>query len=249
MIDKGLDSNLERRLASGLAPASGGFHDKMTVEYFGRIRSDIEPLLPRKAINIVDVGCGMGATIGWLKSRYPGARTTGLEGNGELRVHLETTVDQVHIVDLNGALPDCGSPDLILFLDVLEHLIEPARVLSTLTANLSPDATVIISLPNVAHLTVSLPLLMKGRFDYTESGILDRTHLRFFTRESALQMIGSAGLTVEAGLEAGFGGPLSSLFDKLTLGRLRDRISKQYIFAARRLPGPVATPPIRWGTA
>jgi 2-polyprenyl-3-methyl-5-hydroxy-6-metoxy-1,4-benzoquinol methylase len=62
-------------------------------------------------------------------------------------------------------IPDLGSPDLILCLDVLEHLVAPAEVLAGLTARLNRGGTVMVSLPNVAHLSVSLPLLLSGRFD------------------------------------------------------------------------------------
>jgi trans-aconitate methyltransferase len=205
--------------------------------YFSFVRTDIEPLLPPTASRIVDVGCGIGATSAWLKTRYPRARTVGLEGNGAVLEQLSANVDEARVVDLNGPAPDIGQADLILCLDVLEHLAAPEKLLSNLAAQLAPGGTVIVSLPNVAHLSVSLPLLLKARFDYADAGILDRTHLRFFVRGSAVDLLNGAGLRVEAGLRGGFTGPKSKLIDRLTFGAIRDHLTKQYILAGRPMNG------------
>jgi hypothetical protein len=169
-----------------------------------------------------------------------------LEGNPALAAELRANCDEVHIVDLNGGLPDVGAPDLVLLLDVLEHLADPWRVLRGITAVMAPQATVIVSVPNVAHLSVSLPLLLRGAFKYGDAGILDRTHLRFFVRESAVALLNGAGLQVRAGLLTGFDGPRTRLLDRLTLGCLRDRLAKQYVLAGRRSGGNESQGPIRW---
>ncbi len=85
--------------------------------------------------------------------------------------------------------------DLILFADVLEHVADPLAVLRRLLGYLTDDGHVLVSLPNVAAWTVRLGLLA-GRFDYRPSGILDDTHLRFFTRDSARRLLEDAGLDV-----------------------------------------------------
>lgn len=99
---------------------------------------------------------------------------------------------------------------------------------------LAPGGTVIVSLPNVAHLSVSLPLLLGGRFDYADAGILDRTHMRFFVRTSAVALLNAAGLSVDAGLKSGLQGKKSKLLDVLTFGLMRDRLAKQYILAGKK---------------
>jgi SAM-dependent methyltransferase len=203
-------------------------------KYYTFVRSEIAPLLPRTATRILDVGCGVGATSAWLKSRYPESRTVGLEGNGTLLPELAVNVDEPHIVDLNGPWPDVGGADLVLLLDVLEHLVNPEKALARVMEALTEDGTVIISLPNVAHLSVSLPLLLLGRFDYADAGILDRTHTHFFYKDSALNMARRVGLEVEKGLMGGLLGTKTRLFDRLTFGLIRDRLTKQYIFSARR---------------
>jgi SAM-dependent methyltransferase len=225
--------------AEGLAfencPRPGlGKQDQMVSKYYTFVRSEIAPLLPRAATRILDVGCGSGATSAWLKSVYPESHIVGLEGNGALLPELARNVDEPHIVDLNGPWPDVGAADLVLLLDVLEHLVDPDKALAQIMEIMTEDGTVIISLPNVAHLSVSLPLLFRGRFDYTDAGILDRTHLHFFHQESALNLARRVGLEVEKGLMSGPMGPKTHLVDRLTFGLIRDRLTKQYIFSARR---------------
>jgi SAM-dependent methyltransferase len=203
----------------------------MASAYFHFVRTDIAPLLPASASHIVDVGCGAGGTLAWLKKRYPQAYTVGLEGNASLAQELAVNSDEFHIVDLNGDLPNIGSPDLLLFLDVLEHLPNPEKLLRHLTAELAPGGTVIVSLPNIAHLSVSIPLLVWGRFDYADAGILDRTHLRFFVRESAVALMNGAGLKVDKIIESNRGGPKSRLLNWLTFGLLHERLAAQYILS------------------
>jgi SAM-dependent methyltransferase len=214
--------------------------------YYHYIRYEIEPLLPPTARHIVDVGAGTGRTAAWLKARFPESRTTGLEVNGSLLDELAGNVDEALIVDLNAGIPDIGSPDLILCLDVLEHLVEPGEVLARLTARLSHGGTVIVSLPNIAHLSVSLPLLLRGRFEYRDAGILDRTHLRFFVRDSAIALLNQAGLVARQGIRSGLTGSKARLADTVTLGLLRDRLTKQYILAGTPAVEGATQTDIRW---
>jgi hypothetical protein len=85
--------------------------------------------------------------------------------------------------------------DAVIFGDVLEHTADPVRVLGLALQRVNDHGLVIVSVPNVAHLRVRLRLLL-GRFDYEEWGIMDRTHLRFFTLASAAGMLRDAGLRV-----------------------------------------------------
>ena len=90
-----------------------------------------------------------------------------------------------------------GSYDVLLFGDTLEHLADPVSVLRRLSTHLAADGTLIVSVPNVANWAIRL-MLLSGRFRYTDRGILDRTHLRFYTRRTLVEMIESAGFRVQA---------------------------------------------------
>jgi trans-aconitate methyltransferase len=214
------------------------------IGYYDHIRSDILPLLPPDARRIVDVGCSAGGTLAWLRKRYPNAHTIGLEGNSDLKNELSRNADEAHIVDLTKEIPDLGKPDLMLFLDILEHLPDPETVLRRITDQLSPDGTIIVSVPNVAHLSVALPLILFGAFQYRDAGILDRTHLRFFVQQSAIELLSKAGFRVDRGLLGGLG-RRDRLADRLTFGLLRRRLTKQFILRGIREETRTAAP-IRW---
>jgi 2-polyprenyl-3-methyl-5-hydroxy-6-metoxy-1,4-benzoquinol methylase len=104
---------------------------------------------------------------------------------------------EVIVGDLAEAAPALPGPfDAIVYGDVLEHLADPRGTLVAVNRHLGPGGLVVVSVPNVAHLYVRLSLLA-GRFEYADRGILDRTHLRFFTRRSFLALLAEAGLDVE----------------------------------------------------
>lgn len=203
------------------------------VTYFEHTRKDIAPLLPERASRALEIGCGTGSTLAWLKTRYPGLATVGVEGNGELKDMLAKNVDQALIADLNKGVPELGQFDLILALDVLEHLTNADRTLVMLREMLTPDGVLIVSLPNVAYWAIGADLLVFGRFQYEEAGIMDRTHLRFFTAQSAGEMIQGAGLKLRGVLPV-LVGRKNKLLNLLTLGLARRRLAKQIIFQAAR---------------
>jgi SAM-dependent methyltransferase len=145
----------------------------------------------RKALDV-------GAADGFLAERLTaqGWSVTALERDPELAARARGRCKEVVVADLEAALPLLHGPfDAIVYGDVLEHLSDPRAVLRALDQTLAPGGTVIVSVPNVAHLWVRLSLLA-GRFDYADRGILDRTHLRFFTRRTFLELLRSAGLSV-----------------------------------------------------
>lgn len=141
---------------------------------------------------LLDVGAADG-----LLSRHLTARAwkvTGIEADRGLAAAGAAHCERMIVADLNRGVPQLeGEFDAIVCGDVLEHLAAPVPALRALLAVLVPDGEVVLSVPNVAHLWIRLSLLA-GRFDYTERGILDRTHLRFFTRRTLEALLAEAGL-------------------------------------------------------
>jgi 2-polyprenyl-3-methyl-5-hydroxy-6-metoxy-1,4-benzoquinol methylase len=147
----------------------------------------------RKNLDVLDVGCGFATTSQYIETR--GNRVTGIESSAEAVAVARTRVSEVIQADLQNH-PLAGRRfDVIIFADVLEHLAWPIGVLRGYLDLLKDGGSVIISLPNVGLWSVRLNLLL-GRFRYEETGVLDRTHLRFFTRRTAREMIESAGLEI-----------------------------------------------------
>jgi 2-polyprenyl-3-methyl-5-hydroxy-6-metoxy-1,4-benzoquinol methylase len=144
---------------------------------------------------LLDVGAADGLLSGKLTAR--GWRVTGLEVDPGLAQAAGRYCEQVVVANLDRGVPEFDTAfEAIVCGDVLEHLADPGRVLSELTRFLAPDGFVVISVPNVAHLIVRLSLLC-GRFDYIDRGILDESHLRFFTERSLRGLVAQAGLRVQ----------------------------------------------------
>ena len=143
----------------------------------------------------LDVGAADGFLAELLTRR--GWQVTALERDPAQAAKARGRCHEVIVADLDGAAPRLeGVFDAIVYGDVLEHLSDPLPVLVALNRSLAAGGRVIVSVPNVAHLWVRLSLLL-GRWDYGDRGILDRTHLRFFTRRSFLRFLGDAGLDLE----------------------------------------------------
>jgi 2-polyprenyl-3-methyl-5-hydroxy-6-metoxy-1,4-benzoquinol methylase len=143
---------------------------------------------------LLDVGAADGLLSRLLTER--GWKVTGLEADPVAAAAGAPHCERMIVADLDAAVPPLpGEFDVIVCADVLEHLRDPLGTLVALRRALAPDGVVVISIPNVAHLWIRLSLLA-GRFDYADRGILDRTHLRFFTRRSLGALVAGAGLRI-----------------------------------------------------
>ena len=153
--------------------------------------------LPRE-LCVLDVGCGSGVHGQELK-RLHGHRVVGVDLSEESIAKARTRLEEAYVADVTKPeqYPFFGrrSFDIIVFSDILEHLYNPAEVLERHLQLLSKSGLVVISLPNVAIWNVRLALLA-GRFEYQDTGTLDRTHIRFFTRRTFERFLGETGLEV-----------------------------------------------------
>jgi len=148
---------------------------------------------------VLDVGCSTGSMSQRLTEA--GCQVVGVDSDAAALELARRWCERVVLADLDlDGLHDVPTEprfDAILFGDVLEHLRDPLPVLRDAVGLLAPGGFVVVSVPNVAHAAVRLALL-QGRWDYRRLGLLDATHLRFFTRASLLDLLGEAGLGVQS---------------------------------------------------
>jgi 2-polyprenyl-3-methyl-5-hydroxy-6-metoxy-1,4-benzoquinol methylase len=147
---------------------------------------------------VLEVGCSSGYLSQVMQQR--GCEVTGVEVDAHAAERARLFCQRVIVGDIEemaweSVLGD-ERFDVITFGDVLEHLRAPEAVLKELGRYLAPDGYIVVSLPNVAHASVRLSLLL-GRFEYTSLGVLDESHLRFYTRETARQLLTSSGYRID----------------------------------------------------
>jgi SAM-dependent methyltransferase len=200
---------------------------------------------------VLDVGCATGYLAAELTRR--GCVVDGVEFDpaaaeqarrpGRCREVVVGDLESPLTREAVEAMVGATKPDAILCADVLEHLRDPWSVLAWLRTLLACDGRAVISVPNIAHWTARRALL-RGRFDYADFGLLDRTHLRFFTRASATELARRAGFAVRAERPVPAPLPLESRVP--ALGAVRDRCVRrcpeafalQFVLALTPQPGP-----------
>jgi len=209
------------------------------------LRSDVLRLVPRSAVNILDVGCGAGTLGGQIKSVNGKANVVGIEKDKDMAAEAEKKLDSVVRGDLDSAklrdLLKGETFDCIIFADVLEHLRDPWDVLRESIRLLRDDGVVIASIPNIRHYTTILNLIFLGRWPHRERGLHDRTHLRFFTFSGIRKMFADSGLKIVKTrrnlrlLESPH--PVNRLAWIFGIPILRDFFTFQYIVVAKKTPG------------
>ncbi len=150
----------------------------------------------KAGMEILEVGCSSGYVGATLVAK--GHRVTGVEPDPVAAEAARAVLQEVHTGDaesLFAAHPD-RRYDAILFGDVLEHMVDPAATLEQCAEHLAEGGAVAISLPCVTHGSVRA-MLLEGRWEYADYGLLDRTHLRFFSREGMAGLMSEAGLRIE----------------------------------------------------
>ena len=152
---------------------------------------------------VLDLGCATGALGAVLKERHPGARVVGIEAAKAAADRAAGRLDRVihaRIEDVDFAANGLAAErfDAVVAGDVLEHLVNPWAALARVHACLAPGAQLVASVPNVRNIWLVNRLLVGGRWEYTERGLLDVTHLRFFTMAELRILFTQTGYRVEA---------------------------------------------------
>lgn len=184
-----------------MTSAAGERVDRATLEdHYETARPEVQALVPAGARRILDMGCSSGALGGRLKHRNPAAEVVGIEDDAGYVADAERRLDRVVQGDLDEIMArddlatELGRFDCIVAADVLEHLRDPWSALQRAAGLLEAGGTAVVSLPNVGHWTTFLRLGLRRRWPRDGYGIFDRTHLRWFTRLDAHELVEGAGL-------------------------------------------------------
>lgn len=207
-----------------------------TYDYHGSIRFDVLPHVP-PANRLIDVGGGTGANARHIK-RIGQAQWVGVldqvadNSSGELDCHSNIDLNDVEAIA--QFMQSIDSVDTVLLLDVLEHLVDPWKTVEAFAAHLPAGARVVASVPNVRHLSASVRLMFGNDWTYTEAGILDRTHLRFFVRKTAVDLMERGGLRAVKVVPSPITRRLWKVANALTLGLLRSFFTLQYFVISEK---------------
>lgn len=208
----------------------------MSSLYFQNTRLDIQKHISACS-TILEIGCAKGILGKELKSKFPGLTYYGVDFHKPSLDFAKSNIDFTFWFDFNKsplesfdniAVNFSSKFDYIIFGDVLEHLISPIDVILYFNKYLSDGGQIIISIPNICHISVLSDLLINRDFKYADEGILDRTHLAFFTKKSFVRELVKIGFReprvfYQNGWKSRF---LSLIFGKWVL----DYFSRQIIY-------------------
>jgi 2-polyprenyl-3-methyl-5-hydroxy-6-metoxy-1,4-benzoquinol methylase len=213
--------------------------DPSRMDYHNHIREEIIPLVPNGGGTLLDVGGGVGATAVRLKQLGKADRVgvidlidSAVEGVNKDFSYSGNIEDSVF---LDSVLEAEGSLQTILCLDVLEHLVDPWKIIARLHQALVPGGVIVASVPNVRHYSAFLPLAFCNSWDLADDGILDRTHLRFFVRDTAIKLMTCSGLKLEEISGHAPGGIKLKLARAFSFGALNSFTNLQYLIRVRRV--------------
>ena len=162
--------------------------------YFSHKQSQLLGLIPEKGVNrVLSLGCGYGFTEYELLKQN--IEVWAIEKNEIAAIEAEKRVSKIIIGDVSEVINRCPDKyfDCLMLPDILEHLVDPLGTLRGYLNKLREGGIVIASLPNVRFFGIVIPLVIFGRWDYKEEGVLDNTHLRFFTKKTIKELFVKAG--------------------------------------------------------
>ncbi|MCW9035925.1 MAG: class I SAM-dependent methyltransferase [Rhodospirillales bacterium] len=208
------------------------------INYFSNARRDALPLLNFNNGRVLEIGCGTGATLNFLKENGKISWAGGVEISPIAAEKAKETLDQiwhgnVENIDLESEIEE-GALDAVLCMDVLEHLIDPWGMVGRLHKLLKPGGVLVANLPNIRYYKIPLGLLFNGKWKYEESGILDRTHLRFFVKDSMVELMECSGLKVDSIQRFPELKPWKNkwIYNKLTFGIFKEAFPTGYMLRA-----------------
>lgn len=213
-------------------------HDAADDPYFGNPRPDMMAFVPAGLQRVLELGCGSGL-FGEALKRGGVREVVGIEAAPEPARAAAQRLDRVIVADVERDPLDlpAGGFDCLICNDVLEHLADPWAALKKLQPCVRAGGWLVVSMPNVRHHKVVRHLIWPGQWRYEDDGVLDRTHLRFFTRGSVCELVESAGFRIERvqGINPSSLPLWLRLINAAALDALDDMRYLQFAIVARRL--------------
>lgn len=223
------------------------YQDK-NIKYFSNPRFDLIGLIPKSDRNrILEIGAGSCETLFEIKKLKLAQEVVGIELLELKGSHQESPeIDRLIIGNIENAEPDLPENyfDVIICGDVLEHLIDPWSTLKKLFRYLKEKGIIITSVPNIREYHILYRILFLADFRYSERGILDRTHLRFFCKKNIISLLTSAGflpVSVNSIFKLDKAQKKNRLIDKLTFGLVSDFLTAQYVVVAEKATGKISS--------
>ncbi len=193
-------------------------------------RETLLAMIPEGCERVLDVGCSAGTLSAHLKEA--GVEVVGIELDPEMVKKAELVLDKVICANLESDIIEFPENhfDCILCADVIEHLINPDVVLQKLASWLKPSGSIVVSMPNVRYYKLLSNVFFKGSWDYVKSGILDRTHFKFYCRINMLELFNKNCFRVEKEEVNIKAKRLLKIANFLLFGFLKDLLTYQYFF-------------------
>jgi 2-polyprenyl-3-methyl-5-hydroxy-6-metoxy-1,4-benzoquinol methylase len=210
-------------------------------KYFGQARFDLIGLIPVNEKNkILEIGAGNCETLVEIKRLKLAEEVTGIElvplpGSQQENPGIDRLIT-ADIEKIDRELPE-NYFDVIICGDVLEHLVDPWRTMKKIYKYLKEDGILITSMPNIREYHIMYRIFFLADFRYSDSGILDRTHLRFFCKKNILSLLTSSGfrpVSVNPVFRLDEAQRKNRIIDMITLGIFRDFLTAQYIIVSKK---------------
>ena len=212
--------------------------NKIEDTYYIGPRNDLKPFIPSSISKTLDVGCARGVFSNYLKQNYNN-EAWGIEMHIESANVAKQKLDNVLVGPFDEVKDQIPLKyfDCIFFNDVLEHMIHPEECLTFVKKNLNSDGVVLVSLPNVRYIGAMLELIFGKDWKYQESGVMDKTHLRFFTKKSMIRMFENCGYSIQKiqGINPISKFCLTSILNKILFNYIEDVRFSQYVIIAKPL--------------
>lgn len=208
--------------------------------YFQHVREEMLAFIPKNASNILEIGCGDGSFGAYVKKNIS-CSYYGIEPDKRFAKSAFERLDHFDnsLFTSESKLPTSFF-DCIVFNDVLEHLADPHTTLLNCKVFLKPDGVIVSSIPNLRHAPYLYRLAYLGEFQYENSGIMDKTHLRFFTKKSIKKMYESLGFEIvqHVGINKSLATRFKYLIGALNLitnNKFEDTKYQQYATVAKKI--------------